>query len=63
MFTELFNVGIDPESSIMSGNNTQCNNSSSSCDGINRGCTNHGSSCSGSTNYKYNGSTCSNLSS
>ena len=61
MFTELFNVGNDLESSIMSGNNTGCDNSSSACNGLNRGCTNHGTACDGSTNYKNNGTTCGNL--
>lgn len=63
MFTQLFDVGNGTDFSVMSGNNSQCSNSSSACNGLNRGCTNHGASCDGSTNHKYSGHTCGNLSS
>lgn len=63
MFTQLFNIGNHPDVSVTSGNNTECPNASAACDGLNRACTNHGNYCDGSTNHKYHGNTCQNLSS
>ena len=63
MYTELFNVQNDSESSNMSGSNNGCDNSSSACNSLNRGCTNHDMACDGYTNRKYNGIACGNLNS